>query len=239
VTEGDDWLPADATLDDSALAGMGSGLPGLFITFEGLDGTGKTTQLDLLAAVLREAGYDVLTTREPGGTALGEGIRRALLDVAHSGMAQQAEALLYMAARAQLVHEVIRPALAAGRVVLADRYLDSTLAYQGYGRDLGADNMMALNIWATDCLFPDLTLVLFAPPAERQVRVDEQGQRDRLEAEDDGFFARVEAGYRRLVSDHPHRLRAVDGDGSVAEVHERIRALVLAELDLDLSPAAG
>ena len=140
------------------LAGLGSGLKGLFITFEGLDGCGKSTQMELVAGALRERGYVVLVTREPGGTALGEAIRDLLLDPRHHGMSARAEALLYAAARAQLVEQVIRPALNDGQVVLCDRYLDSSLAYQGYGRGLGTDDIVTLNVWATECLFPDLTL---------------------------------------------------------------------------------
>ncbi|MCL5941933.1 MAG: dTMP kinase, partial [Actinobacteria bacterium] len=146
--------PADVSLDDSVLAGMSGGGPGLFITFEGLDGSGKSTQITLLAEALRERGYDVLTTREPGGTELGEAVRAVLLDAAHRRMTPRAEALLYSAARAQLVHEVVRPALAAGRIVLCDRYVDSSLAYQGYGRGLVIEDVLTLNVWATDCLFP-------------------------------------------------------------------------------------
>ncbi|HZJ03106.1 MAG TPA: dTMP kinase, partial [Thermoleophilia bacterium] len=159
---GRDWTPppADATLDESALSGLGSATRGLLITFEGLDGSGKSTQMDLLAAELRAAGYDVLTTREPGGTELGEAVREVLLDPGHEAMTARAEALLYSAARAQLAETVIRPALDEGRVVLCDRYIDSSLAYQGYGRGLQIEDVLTLNVWATDCLFPDLTIVL-------------------------------------------------------------------------------
>jgi len=151
--------PEDATIDETSL-GLGSGYKGLFISFEGLDGCGKSTQMDLLAAALCERGYVVLVTREPGGTQLGEAIRDLLLDPKSHGMAARAEALLYAAARAHLVEEVIRPALADGQVVLCDRYLDSSLAYQGFGRGLGTDDIMSLNVWATESLFPDLTLFL-------------------------------------------------------------------------------
>ena len=160
----------DVALPDDVMAGMGSGLPGLLITFEGVDGSGKSTQLELLAEDLRTIGHEVVVTREPGGTALGEGIRHALLHADHQDMSARAEALLYTAARAQLVEEVIRPALREGKVVLSDRFLDSSLAYQGYGRDLGADNIMMLNVWATDCLFPDLTLVFLVEEETRRAR---------------------------------------------------------------------
>ncbi len=209
---------------------MGSGTPGLLITFEGIDGSGKTTQLALLAEELRAAGHDVLVTREPGGTAVGERVREALLDTQHRGMSPQAEALLYAAARAQLVQEVLRPALQAGRTVLCDRFLDSSLAYQGFGRELGADNIMMLNVWGTDGLFPDLTLVFVIGEETRRARTGQE--HDRLEEEDDAFFARVSAGYRRLIADHPHRIRAIDGEGTVEQVHEQVRAVVDEELGL-------
>jgi dTMP kinase len=220
----------DVGLPDEVMAGMGSGTAGLLITFEGVDGSGKSTQLELLAEDLRARGHDVVVTREPGGTDLGEGIRQALLDAGHQAMSVRAEALLYAAARAQLVEEVVRPALRAGKIVLCDRYLDSSLAYQGYGRDLGADNIMMLNVWATDCLFPDLTLVFLVEEETRRARCGAEG--DRLEQAGDAFFARVAEGYRRLVADHPHRIRAVDGEGAVDDVRRRVRAVVQRELGL-------
>jgi dTMP kinase len=225
-----DHLPDDATLDASILAGMGSGLEGVFITFEGLDGCGKSTQMELLAAGLRERGYVVLVTREPGGTPLGEAIRDLLLDPRHHGMSARAEALLYAAARAHLVDKVIRPALRDGQVVLCDRYLDSSLAYQGYGRGLGHDDIISLNVWATDCLFPDLTLFLDLDDSVRTGRLD--AVPDRLEAEDEEFHRRVADGFRELLALHPHRIRRLDASGTEAEVQERVRAVVEEELEL-------
>lgn len=223
-------LPEDASLDESALAGLGSGTKGLFITFEGLDGCGKSTQMDLLADDLRDHGYVVTITREPGGTAVGEDIRRLLLDPQHHGMSARAEALLYAAARAHLVEKVIRPALDDGQVVLCDRYLDSSLAYQGYGRGLGTDDIITLNVWATECLFPDITLFLDLDDDIRSTRMATVP--DRLEAEDEEFHRRVGEGYRALLLEHPHRLRRVDARGSEAEVQERVRALIETELEL-------
>lgn len=211
---------------------MSGGGPGLFITFEGLDGSGKSTQITLLAEALRERGYDVLTTREPGGTDLGEAVRAILLDAAHRRMTPRAEALLYSAARAQLVHEVVRPALAAGRIVLCDRYVDSSLAYQGYGRGLVIEDVLTLNMWATDCLFPDLTIALLLEEPDRVARVEHGATPDRLEAEDAEFFGRVAAGYRRLAADHRHRIRVVDAAGTVDEVQARVRAAVDEEFGL-------
>jgi dTMP kinase len=223
-------LPEDATLDDSALAGMGSGYKGLFISFEGLDGCGKSTQMDLLAAALRERGYVVLITREPGGTTLGESIREVLLDPRYHGMSARAEALLYAAARAHLVEQVIRPALKDGQVVLCDRYIDSSLAYQGYGRGLGTDDIITLNVWATECLFPDLTLFLDLDDDIRSTRMATVP--DRLEAEDEEFHRRVGRGFRELLLSHPHRIRRVDARGSETEVQERVRAVVESEFEL-------
>jgi dTMP kinase len=222
--------PEDATLDDSALAGLGSGLKGLFITFEGLDGSGKSTQMELLAEALRDRGYVVLVTREPGGTTVGESIRNVLLDPRHDGMSARAETMLYAAARAQLVEQVIRPALEDGQVVLCDRYLDSSLAYQGFGRGLGIDDIIGLNIWGTDCLFPDLTLLLDLDDSARVGRV--AAVPDRLEAENDEFHAKVAEGYRTLAMLHRHRIRKVDASGTETEVHARVRAVIEKELEL-------
>jgi dTMP kinase len=217
-------------LDEAALREMGGDLRGLFITFEGLDGCGKSTQMELLAETLRERGYVVLLTREPGGTPLGEAVRDLLLDPRYHGMSARAEALLYAAARAHLVEQVIRPALQDGQVVLCDRYLDSSLAYQGYGRSLGTDDIVTLNVWATECLFPDLTLLLDLDDSLRSTRL--AAVPDRLEAEDDEFHWRVAEGYRLLANLHPHRIRKIDADGTEAEVQARVRAAIEEELEL-------
>ncbi|OFW61880.1 MAG: dTMP kinase [Actinobacteria bacterium RBG_16_64_13] len=209
---------------------MGSGLEGVFITFEGLDGCGKSTQMELLAGGLRERGYVVLVTREPGGTPLGEAIRDMLLDPRHHGMSARAEALLYAAARAHLVEQVIRPALEDGQVVLCDRYLDSSLAYQGYGRGLGSDDIVTLNVWATECLFPDLTLFLDLDDSLRSSRL--AAVPDRLEAEDDAFHMRVAEGYRELLLAHPHRIHRVDARGTESEVQKRVRTVIEEEMEL-------
>ncbi|MBC7294675.1 MAG: dTMP kinase [Thermoleophilia bacterium] len=205
-------------------------MKGILITFEGLDGSGKSTQMEMLAEALRQRGYVVLVTREPGGTALGEAVRDILLDPRHRGMSARAEALLYAAARAELVEEVIRPALADGQIVLCDRYLDSSLAYQGFGRGLGTDDIITLNAWATECLFPDLTIFLDLDDSIRAPRVS--AVPDRLEAEDEEFHRRVAAGYRVLLRDHPHRIRRVDASGTPEEVQQRVQAVVEEELEL-------
>ncbi len=222
--------PEDASLDDSVLSGLGSCLKGVFITFEGLDGCGKSTQMELLAAALAERGYVVTVTREPGGTPLGEDIRDMLLDPRHHGMSARAEALLYAAARAHLVEQVIRPALVEGQIVLCDRYIDSSLAYQGYGRGLGTDYILLVNDWGTGGLYPDLTLFLDLDDSVRSTRL--AAVPDRLEAEDDMFHQQVARGYRELLSDHRHRIRRVDAMGTADEVQERVRAIIEQELEL-------
>jgi dTMP kinase len=222
--------PEDASLDDSVLGGLGCGLKGLFITFEGLDGCGKSTQMELLAEALTARGYVITMTREPGGTPLGEGIRDMLLDPRHHGMSVRAEALLYAAARAHLVEQVIRPALEDGQIVLCDRYIDSSLAYQGYGRGLGTDYILLVNDWGTDGLYPDLTLFLDLDDAVRSTRL--AAVPDRLEAEDEEFHQRVARGFRELLMLHRHRIRTVDATGSETEVQERVRAIIEQELEL-------
>jgi dTMP kinase len=186
--------------------------------------------MELLAAGLRDRGYVVLVAREPGGTSLAEALRDLLLDSRYRGMSPRSEALLYAAARSDLVEQVIRPALEDGQVVLCDRYLDSSLAYQGYGRGLGTDDVLTLNVWATGCLFPDLTLLLDLDESVRGGRL--AAVPDRLEAEDDEFHQRVSEGYQELAKDHPHRIRRIDARGSEAEVQERVRAIVEEELGL-------
>jgi dTMP kinase len=209
---------------------LGEPEQGVLITFEGIDGCGKSTQLELLAADLESLGLEVVRTREPGGTRLGEAIREALLDARNDGMSPRAEALLYAAARAQLVEEVIRPALAAGRVVLSDRYIDSSLAYQGFGRELGHDDVILLSAWATDHLFPDLTLLLTVTPEVRRTRMKRVS--DRLESGGEEFFHKVEEGYRRLAHDHRHRIRVVDANAGIEQVYEHVRREVDAALGL-------
>ena len=179
----------------------------MFVTFEGLDGSGKTTQQRLLAARLAAEGRDVVSTREPGGTELGEAIRDLVL---HGGnVAPWAEAALYAASRAQHVEEVIRPALASGAVVLCDRYVDSSVAYQGVARGLGLERVLDLNLAAVGGLLPDVTFLLLLDPAAAAARMPPT--RDRLEREDTGFHARVDQAYRELARRFPERIVAVDG----------------------------
>jgi dTMP kinase len=179
----------------------------MFVTFEGLDGSGKSTQAELLRARLVAEGEDVVATREPGGTELGERIRDLVLHGGH--VAPWAEALLYAASRAQHVDEVIRPALERGASVICDRYVDSSVAYQGVGRGLGLDRVLELNLDAVGGLLPDRTFLLLLDPADARTRLT--GEHDRLEREGEEFRARVDAGYRELASRFPERIVALDG----------------------------
>ncbi len=194
----------------------------MFITFEGLDGCGKTTQAELLAGRLRADGREVVLTREPGGTVLGEEIRGLLLHGGH--VAPWAEAALYAASRAQHVDEVIRPALARGAVVVCDRYVDSSLAYQGIARRLGLERVLELNLAAVGGLMPDLTVLLELGVADAAARIG--GERDRIEREDDGFRELVAGGYRQLAGRFPGRYVVVDGSRSVTEIAEVIDGAV-------------
>jgi dTMP kinase len=190
----------------------------MFVTFEGLDGSGKTTQAELLSERLRADGEDVLATREPGGTALGEGIRDLVLHGGHVG--PWAEALLYVTARAQLVDEVIRPALERSATVICDRYVDSSVAYQGVGRELGLDRMLDLNLAAVGGLLPDRTFLLELDPSEVASRI--QRHFDRLEREGDDFRARVAAGYRELAERFPDRIVVLDASRPVEDLAEEV-----------------
>jgi len=202
--------------------------PGVLVTFEGGEGTGKSTQIRLLAARLEAAGLPVLTLREPGGTRVGELVRDLLLDPAHGAMSARAELLLYEASRAQLVAEVIEPALAAGEVVLCDRFSDSTIAYQGLGRGLPLDEVRALNAAATAGLVPDRTIVLDLDAAHGLLRATGEGA-DRLESEEAAFHERVREGFRALAAEEPDRVRLVDATGTPEDVAARVAA-ALADL---------
>ena len=207
---------------------------GLFITFEGIEGVGKSTQIQRLAQTLRERRFNVLTLREPGGTPIGEEIRHTLKhSSANAKMTPEAELLLMNASRAQLVGEVIRPALQRGEIVLCDRFFDSTLAYQGYGRGLELNRVKAVIEFATGGLVPDLTLLLSlsveASEARRARRADNAApQRDRFEEADAAFFRRVAEGYRQLATESPQRIRVIDASKDLEEVQSTIWKVVSA-----------
>ncbi|MDX6521757.1 MAG: dTMP kinase [Gaiellales bacterium] len=195
----------------------------MFISFEGLDGSGKTTQATMLADALELEGREVVRVREPGGTPTGERIRELLLDPSAT-IAAPAEALLYAAARAQLVAEVIAPALARGSVVIADRFIDSSLAYQGTARGLGVDRILAVNQLATGGLMPDRTLLLQLPVALASER--RGSAPDRIEAESAGFHRAVADGFAAAAARFPERIRVVDGSGPPRAVLARVREAV-------------
>lgn len=203
----------------------------MFITFEGPDGSGKTTQISLLAGFLREQGFSVVTTREPGGTDIGDQIRSCLHDVRNSNMTAGAEILLYSASRAQLVEETIRPALQDGAIVICDRYADSTMAYQGYGRGLDLDDLAYITRFATGGLQPDLTFLLDldveAGITRRAVGGDEMNRMDLQKA---SFHRRVRDGYHQMVQQQPQRWVVIDADRPVADVQASIRQEMRARL---------
>ncbi len=197
---------------------------GKFITFEGPDGSGKTAQLDILADEFIKAGYPILRTREPGGTSIGDQIRATLLDLKNTAMIDRAEALLYQAARAQLVDEIIKPHLAQGGVVISDRYADSTLAYQGYGHKNTVASLEDIINYATGGLIPDLTILLdLAPEVGLQRRLDAGGF-NRLDSYDIDFHHRVRKGYLELVQADPLRWVVIEADRPFTEVQDDLRS---------------
>jgi len=192
----------------------------MFVTFEGIDGSGKTTQAALLERWAREQGHAVVAVREPGGTKVGERIRELLLD--GPAMCDWTEAALFAAARAQLAETVIRPALERGAWVICDRYVDSSLAYQGVARGLGIGNVHELNLTVTGRLEPDVTFVLLLDPETALARRGEEG-RDRIEREDGEFVRRVDRGYRELAALFGHRIVVLDGSRPTETLAERVR----------------
>ena len=203
---------------------------GLFITLEGIDGSGKSTQRDLLAGELRRQGLDVVDSREPGGTAIGEGIRQLMVSDATAHIAPTTELLLYVAARGQHVAELIRPALEAGRIVISDRYTDSTVAFQGYGRGLDLIMIEELNNFATGGLKPHLTIVFDLDPELARTR---QGSRPiggllgAFDEQHSDFHERMREGYFRMAQQEASRIRIVDASGAVEDTHSKVLALVL------------
>jgi dTMP kinase len=193
---------------------------GLFIVFEGGEGAGKTTQLEAFVKWLEARGEEVVQTREPGGTQIGTRIRELLLDPSAKEMDEKTEALLYAADRAQHVAEVIRPALDQHKIVVSDRFIDSSLAYQGAARGLGVDRILDISTWATEDLMPDLVFYLKIDHESGLKRVGEQ--RDRIEVEENDFHARVGSAYLRLAGRFPRRFAVIDGARAPREVHEEV-----------------
>lgn len=197
---------------------------GLFITVEGIDGCGKSTQARLIAAALEAAGHDVLRLREPGGVKISEQIRAILLDPANAEMGDVCELLLYEAARAQLVHQVIRPALAAGKTVVCDRFYDSTTAYQAFADGLDRNMVSQANELAVDGCRPDLTLVFDLPVEDALRRRSGREAEDRLELKGLEFQERVAGGFRAVAADEPDRVKLIDAGESIAEVFSGVAA---------------
>ncbi|MDA3798837.1 MAG: dTMP kinase [Kiritimatiellae bacterium] len=205
---------------------------GLFITFEGPEAGGKSTQIALLKEFLEENSKDVVMTREPGGTAAGEVIRNLLQhDKAGENMVGEAETLLFEASRSQLVAEVIRPALSEGKVVISDRFADSTVAYQGYGRGFGVEAIGQLNDFATGGLKPDITFLLDISVEDGFKRIDDRNaanntSKDRLESEAVEFHERLRDGFLEMAANEPERFVVIDAKGTIEEIYEEIRDCV-------------
>ena len=195
---------------------------GLFISFEGTDGSGKTTQFRLFADFLKERGYDVITTREPGGTPISEKIRSVILDPENREMDDMTEALLFAAGRAQHVAELIRPSVEAGKIVLCDRFVDSSIAYQGCARGLG-DCVRIINGYAVRGMQPDLTFLLDLDPQKGRRRNVAAGKADRMEQQEADFYKKVCEAYRALANAAKDRFVVIDASGTIDEVQDQIR----------------
>lgn len=206
-------------------------MTGLFITIEGIEGSGKTTQIDRIKAHLQSRGHTVDVTREPGGTPIAEKIRAILLDTAHTEMAPTTELILYQAARAQHVAERIRPALESGKTVICDRFMDSTAAYQGAGRKLPQQQLQTLHALATGGLTPDLTLLIDLPAELGLTRATKDSSSDRIESEALEFHQRVRQGFLRIAQQEPRRVKIVDGQDTPEHVAARIAVLIDELLD--------
>ena len=222
-------------------------MPGLFITLEGLDGSGKTTQIKRLAGWLERRGFEPVLVRQPGGTASGDRIRAILLDSRSAHVSPMTEMALMFADRAQAIAEVIQPALEAGKIVVCDRFTDSTEAYQGGGREIGSETVLELHRLICGNLQPDLTLLLLpgleaslARARRRNVRAEEQAGIDegRFEAEQDAFYRRVWEKYREIAAREPERVVLIEGDLDIEEVHEQIVEAVAERLVLHEQMAA-
>ncbi len=197
-------------------------MSGLFITLEGTDGAGKSTQLSLLNNYLKEKGFNVLLVREPGGTNIGEKIRNIILDIENKEMDCMTEALLYASSRAQLVNQIIIPELKKGSVVICDRFVDSSIVYQGIARSIGIDIVKKINNIATGGLIPDITFFLDLPPNKAIERKKEQKELDRLESEKDYFYKKVYDGYKILIDQNSERIKIIDALQSIDTIHKNI-----------------
>ena len=197
-------------------------MEGIFITMEGPDGSGKTTQIDLLKKYLEHKGYDIVIAREPGGTVIGEAIREIILNPEYEEMGHMTELLLYASARAQLVNQVIKPALAEGKAVICDRFVESSAVYQGIGRGLGVDTVYEVNNYALGGVQPKLTIFMDLDAEEGIKRKKEQAELDRMEKEDLSFHKRVVDGYRQLAKLYPERIVPMDATLPSETIHSMI-----------------
>lgn len=197
-------------------------MKGLFITVEGTDGAGKSTQIQLLTDYLKSKGRNVILKREPGGTDISEKIRELILDVNNKEMSDVAEALLYAASRAQLVHQVIKPALDKGEVVICDRFVDSSIVYQGIARGLGKNMVEEINRFAIDGIMPDITLFFDLSPEIGIIRKMQDQKLDRMESEKLDFHLKVYEGYKTLTNMYSDRIRRIDANMTIEEVHKQV-----------------
>ena len=199
-------------------------MKGLFITFEGNDGSGKSSALQAVKQELKELGYDVLYTREPGGSPIAEKIRELILDKANVGMDDRTEALLYAASRREHITKTIIPALNEGKIILCDRFLDSSLAYQGYARELGVENVLNMNQFATEGLFPDLTILVCVHPEIGMLRIKkDERDMDRLEIEKMTFHTKLYEGYLKVADQYDNRIVAINGEQTKEEVLQAVK----------------
>jgi dTMP kinase len=206
-------------------------MKGIFITMEGPDGSGKSTQIELLKEFLTQKGYEILVTRDPGGTAVSEAIREIILNKEFSEMNDMTELLLYAAARAQLVGQVIKPALAAGKAVISDRFVDSAAVYQGIARGLGIDTVYDINRYALQGIMPDMTFHLDLPAEVGIARKKNQAELDRMELQTIEFHQKVAQGYRELAKRNPERIITIDATLPKEEICDMIRTRVNAVLE--------
>ena len=203
-------------------------MKGIFITFEGIDGSGKTTQIELMNSFLKQSGFDVVLTREPGGTDIGDKIRKILLDSKNIQMSYRAETLLFLASRAELVSKVIQPSLDQGKIIICDRFFDSTIAYQGIARQLGAEKILDMSLWATENIIPDLTFLLSIDVWECENRLKNGNKKkDRIEKEEVDFKSKIQEGYMQLAGKNKERFVIVDGCLDIESVFAVVKSNTL------------
>ena len=208
-------------------------MKGLFITFEGNDGSGKSSVIEVIQNELINRGYDIVNSREPGGSKIAEKIRNVILDIDNTGMDDKTESLLYAASRREHIQKTVLPALNEGKIVLCDRFIDSSLAYQGHARGIGIDNVYNMNLFATDGLLPDLTLLICVRPEIGLARIqnNNRGAFDRLENEKMSFHQKVYEGYLEVAKKFPNRIVVVNGEQSKEEVQKDALAVVIKFLE--------